>query len=196
MNQDSTNEMLKLLRALAERNFGRQPRTPADFKLLSMRIAMACAGETVSESTLKRLWGYVNYPHVPNYASLTALARYVGFKDWDDFLAHAVSPTASDSGFLGNEADFGRQLQVGDEVRVEWNPDRVCVLRRIGTNEYAVVSAQNCKLAVGDTFFCDLLAERRPMLCRTVIRADKTLPDYVAGRISGLTSVVKITPED
>jgi len=153
-------------------------------------VGMACDGETVSESTLKRLWGYVNYPHVPNRVSLTVLARYAGFKDWDDFLDHAARPTASDSAFLGNEADMGRRLAVGDEVRVEWNPDRACVLRRIGTDEYEVVAADGCKLCVGDTFFCDLLAERQPMLCRNVMRGGKSLPDYVAGRMSGLTAVV------
>lgn len=72
--------------------------TPKDFDCLRNSIYEECH-EMVSVSTLKRLWGYNRYDNTPRKSSLNPIARYVGFRDWDDFLQHdsvveeLVSPT-------------------------------------------------------------------------------------------------------
>lgn len=72
--------------------------TPKDFDYLRNCIYEDCH-EMVSISTLKRLWGYNRYDNTPRKSSLNPIARYVGFRDWDDFLQHdsvieeLVSPT-------------------------------------------------------------------------------------------------------
>ena len=59
--------------------------TPKDFEYLRDSIYEECH-EMVSISTLKRLWGYNKYANTPRKSSLNPIARYVGFRDWDDFL--------------------------------------------------------------------------------------------------------------
>ena len=59
--------------------------TPKDFEYLRDSIYEECH-EMVSISTLKRLWGYNKYDNTPRKSSLNPIARYVGFRDWDDFL--------------------------------------------------------------------------------------------------------------
>ena len=66
---------------------GRRMLTPKDFEFLRNSIYEECH-EMVSISTLKRLWGYNRYDNTPRLSSLNPIARYVGFRDWDDFLQH------------------------------------------------------------------------------------------------------------
>jgi len=61
-----------------------------DFSVLSKSIHEE-TGTLLSVSTLKRLSGRVNYSSKPNSNTLDALAKYVGFNDWRDFLKNVES---------------------------------------------------------------------------------------------------------
>lgn len=78
---------IQRLREAVESVAGRRMHTPKDFDFLRERIFEECH-EMVSVSTLKRLWGYNRYEGSPRVSSLNPIARYVGFRDWDDFLQH------------------------------------------------------------------------------------------------------------
>ena len=62
--------------------------TPKDFDFLSERIFEE-VHEKVSSTTLKRIWGYLQNDNTPRSTSLNILANYVGYADWDNFLASA-----------------------------------------------------------------------------------------------------------
>ena len=74
-----------LLKESAEQKVGRRMTTPKDFEYLRDCIYEECH-EMLSISTLKRLWGYNKYDNTPRKSTLNPIARYVGFRDWDDFL--------------------------------------------------------------------------------------------------------------
>ena len=76
---------IQRLREAVETVAGRRMLTPKDFDYLRNCIYEKCH-EMVSISTLKRLWGYNRYENTPRKSSLNPIARYVGFRDWDDFL--------------------------------------------------------------------------------------------------------------
>jgi hypothetical protein len=65
-------------------------RTPKDFDFLSEQIFVKLH-ETVSPTTLKRLWGYLQEQSVPRQSTLDVLAQFVDFKDWDAFCSQMVS---------------------------------------------------------------------------------------------------------
>lgn len=75
------------LRQMIEQSIGRSVTTPADFVFLRETISVRCQ-DTLSDSTLKRIWGYVKGYGSTNAATLSLLARCVGFRDWQDFLQH------------------------------------------------------------------------------------------------------------
>ena len=86
------NEQLETLKRLIEQTIGRKVKSPKDFTFLASRI-FDKMGETLSTSTLKRLWGYL-----PGYATirpstLDLLARFVGYSDWDQFLEQQQQQT-------------------------------------------------------------------------------------------------------
>jgi hypothetical protein len=55
-----------------------------DFEKLSERF-LHKTGTMLSITTLKRLWGKVQYNSTPNAATLNALAKFVGYDDWRTF---------------------------------------------------------------------------------------------------------------
>lgn len=58
----------------------------SDFDNLSQKIFEA-THVMLSSSTLKRIWGKVQYKSTPNRATLDALAQFAGYKTWRDFIA-------------------------------------------------------------------------------------------------------------
>lgn len=61
--------------------------TDYDFKLLKKEIH-SCSGISISTHTLKRLFGKIKYKsdYSPQHATRDALAQFIGFDSWEDFL--------------------------------------------------------------------------------------------------------------
>src|SRR5580693_606006 len=55
-----------------------------DFDTLSDKI-FEVTGVTLSQTTLKRIWGKVKYDSAPTVTTLDTLARFLGFEHWRDF---------------------------------------------------------------------------------------------------------------
>jgi len=97
---DIKPEDVERLKAAVELKCGRKILTPKDFYFLSTYIVEQ-QHETVSVSTLKRLWGYIQTSSVPRRSTLNVLSRLLGFPDWDTFCLNAQnlgqldSPTSS-----------------------------------------------------------------------------------------------------
>ena len=83
----STNIIPELnwLLELVKKEYGRDISTTTDFESLSVIIEKK-TGELLSSSTLKRLYGYVSLRPIPRKSTLDILARYVGWKSYDNFL--------------------------------------------------------------------------------------------------------------
>lgn len=77
-------DKLALLLESLEQRFGHKPQAPREFEKLSSLIHNI-TGESVSASTLKRLWGYDKNRCSPYRYTLDILARYVGYDGVQDF---------------------------------------------------------------------------------------------------------------
>lgn len=76
------------LRKKVEEKFGFTPVAKRHYELLSEAI-FESTHEQISSTTLRRLWGYqeVGQQSSVRRFTLTILARYAGYKDYDDFLS-------------------------------------------------------------------------------------------------------------
>ncbi|GAB4011771.1 hypothetical protein GCM10028808_26150 [Spirosoma migulaei] len=59
--------------------------TSVDFENLQQRI-LDETGVSLSASTLRRIWGRVDYQHLPSTTTLNTLAQFAGYADWRTFL--------------------------------------------------------------------------------------------------------------
>ena len=68
--------------------------TNQDFDLLSEKI-YEVTGVTLSQTTLKRIWGKVKYDSAPTVTTLNTLAKFIGFENWRDFRQKKTAQTAT-----------------------------------------------------------------------------------------------------
>ena len=85
IEQDKQEQALAKLRDKIEETIGRKMKTPKDFDFLSEQV-FEKLHETVSATTLKRIWGYLSETSVPRISTLDILSQYVGYTDWASFM--------------------------------------------------------------------------------------------------------------
>ncbi|MDQ6480112.1 hypothetical protein [Dyadobacter sp. LHD-138] len=62
----------------------------SDFENLNQLI-LDKTGVSLSVSTLRRIWGRVEYNHLPSVTTLNTLAKFAGFEDWRNFMKKNAS---------------------------------------------------------------------------------------------------------
>ena len=185
MKPDETN--ILHLREMVEKSVSRKIKTPADFQFLTGVIQERCK-ETLGVTTLKRIWGYVEGYDTTRYSTLSVLARCVGFRDWDDFLANHDRAGESSNPVLGR-ALHPEEIPEEGLVRITWSPDRRVLLRHLGEGNFMVMESENSKLKPGDSFSYSCFVIGEPLYLDNFVRGDNPPTLFVVGNKGGLTEV-------
>lgn len=145
---------ITLLRQCVEKSADHPIATSNDFIFLSGEI-QGRLKETLSVSTLKRLWGYVDGYTTVRVTTLDILARFVGFPDWETFVSdYCEVESVQSSHRVTNPSLYANELNADDQVEICWNPNRRCVLTYLGDNKFSVSQSENAKMKAGDSFLC------------------------------------------
>lgn len=147
--------------------------------------------EYISETTLKRLWGYLNENVSTRKTSLSIIVRALGFADWNDFLArNDIDPSEkmipSNPNF-GDRINVVKDLQKGDRVMLYWYPGRECLVEYTGGIDFKVIESTKTRLSPGDTFSTHLILEGHPLYLSNLVKENKKgeSTDYICGKIHG-----------
>lgn len=97
MNEINTQEeaLSRLLRRVEEK-VGREMKTPKDFEFLSAQI-FELTRRTISVSTLKRIWGYIDSYKSVRESTLDLLAQFAGYDNFHHFCQAETESTAEES---------------------------------------------------------------------------------------------------
>lgn len=180
-------EIVELL-SLVEQKYSKNLCTTTDFEEFSLYLQRQL-GNSISSSTLKRLWGYVNDNHVPRAGTLDILARYLDYTSFSAFCKDLKCRNASSSSFIS-----AKQLQIqtmcpGDEVEIGWSPNRYVRLLYQGDAKFEVIEADQTKLQRGDQFEAVGFIMGYPLQIAYVLRDGVKTPPFVAGYNGGLTFI-------
>lgn len=178
------------LRMDIERELKRRIRTPYDFEFLAGAI-WERLHENISPTTLKRLWGYIDGADTTRRTTLCLLSRFLGFDDWEAYLASLAARTDVESETFAGEGLHIDDLLPDDLVEVTWLPNRRCVFRYLGNAHFLVTEAENAKLHVGDRFETACFILGKPMYLDHLVRNNEPPTAYVAGSKNGLLTVSK-----
>lgn len=182
---DASN-MTRALCSGVEQAVGRQLRTPKDFDWLSERI-YARSGELLSRNTLRRIWGNMQDGTQPRSSTLSILARFLGYADFDAFGRQSLSEGIdASSPVMNRRLAVGAGLVRGDRLRLTWLPDRVCDVVYNGSLHFSVIDSKNTRLKEGDTFLCGLIIEGEPLYIDEWQHGDMPSVAYVCGKKSGV----------
>lgn len=180
----STEELLNLCSSI-EDTIGRKMQTPKDFKHLSEEIFNR-VHSLISPSTLMRLWGYIESDVKPRVSTLNQLARFVGFRDLQDFLQMDHKNRQS-SVVICRHLNVSTDIQRGQKLRLRWLPDRVCDIIYRGNLSFEVIRSEHTGLKKGATFMCPLIIEGEPLYLDNVVQYDIPGSGYVCGKRNGVT---------
>lgn len=186
MTDNENYEYYERLKRELIAKIGRTMESPIDFVYLANTINSE-SKEKISETTLKRFFGYITPASDLRTSSLSVMARFLGYSGWKTFCEDA-----SESKFLADKSISTNDLNPGDCVRFEWKPDRICVAEYLGENRFLVTQAERCKLEVGDQFTAtEFLLNNPLMLCelKQVRLPNATPKSYIAGFKTGLTAL-------
>lgn len=181
------SQYIMLLRTLVEEAADHRVSTTTDFAFLSGCI-QGRLKQTLSVSTLERIWGYVDGYQSIRENTLNVLARFVGFASWRSFVNdYCEVPSAASSHRVLSPALLAADVPDGGRVRLCWNPGRDVVLLHLGDGCWRVESSVGSKLRVGDTFRCDRFILGHPVYLEELRQEGKEACYYVAGNKGGLT---------
>lgn len=169
-----------------ENKINRSIKYPSDFEFLSSVIDETTR-ERLSISTLKRIWKYVNSDHDPRESTLTTLARFIGFTDWDAYRIDLFRRGALRDESLQTQQIRTNCLMEGDTIFIGWDSDSNCKIKYLGDNKFEVLEASDEKIQDGDTFNAVSFNISRPLIITNLIQRDFSYKNYMTAEDGGLT---------
>ena len=127
------------LKSLVEQKYGKLLATTTDFEEFSFFLERH-TGYSVSASTLKRLYGYVNDDHKPRMMTLDILSQYIEHKNYMEFKQWLKTSTRYNSSFFKASQLVSSDLKKGAEVAIGWSPNRILRLRYLGESTYEILA--------------------------------------------------------
>lgn len=180
----------RLLEAVGQ-TFGSKPSCPTDFDSLSLAVFRSVK-RTISSSTLKRLWGYISDQSGTSVSTLTLLSKYVGYRDWDDFIKRSKATgnlPYDESGFSMGQILACDTLPVGTVVKADWAGGKSCTVRKIASpRRFVVIDSKNIKLKSDDMVTLDSIAILRPFIALECVRGEEHMGNYIGAKQSGIKS--------
>lgn len=180
---NKTSPEIAELKKQIEASVKRKMKTPTDFIFLSGAV-WDHTHETMSPTTLKRLWGYIEGADKTRNSTLEILSRFLGFTNWEEFV-ESISQEGNSDEVLSPHIKAS-ELKKGDLVKVSWRPNRRCTFRYLGKEQFVVEEAENSKLKVGDTFCCSLFILGEPLYLSRLVQDNNSPIDFVVGNKGGL----------
>ncbi|WP_140936629.1 hypothetical protein [Sphingobacterium lumbrici] len=158
--------------------------TPSDFQDLSVGIFKETK-DSISVSTLKRLWGYIPRREKVRKSTLDILSRYLGYENFEAFCQ--VRSSDIESAFLSNSVISASDLTVGIELEIGWLPNRLCRIKYQGDNKFLILKAEYTRLISGTVFESPIIALNQPLLMNILTGTFTEEKPYVIGKKTGLT---------
>lgn len=160
--------------------------TPKDFEFLRERL-YARLHILVSRTTLMRLWGYVDEGVTPRKGTLDILAQFLGYQDWGGYCQNSLLPKEQQSSpIMSRQLSVAKELNVGEHLRLTWQPDRVCDIEYLGDLLFRVIASENTRLKPGNTFECSIIIEGEPLYLDHLKQGTQQAISYVCGKKSGV----------
>ena len=185
---------LNFLQPKIEERFGEPLLYSQQCEALSQSI-LDYTGETVSETTLKRIFGFSNRKVNPRKSTLDSIAHYLGYLNWASLNdEYEGAPSISD--FMEVEEVKSDQLNPGKRILISYLPNRKLVLEFLEGNKFKVISAFKSKLLPGDVLTISQIYKDFELIVSNVEREGKDLGGYVAAKETGITSLEILDPID
>lgn len=183
------DQNITILRSMVEATVDHRLSTSSDFAFLAGCI-QGRLRQSVSVSTLERIWGYVKGYQSVRESTLSILAQFVGYPDWKTFVSdYCDVPSARSSHRVVADSLFSADVPVGGYMAIEWNPGRRVILCQLDFGLWRVENSIKSKLKAGDTFKCLRFTMNQPLYLEDYHHGDENWGLFVVGNRGGITHI-------
>ena len=190
-NEKALEELRNRIRSVAK--FNDKALSPHDFKDLQLSIKVKVQNSSITDKTLKLFFGYdrTDDNSLVRLYTLDVLSQYVGFENWNAFLEHSKLLSGEGSGDFVGEEICSNDLNIGEMLHIEWNPNRKSLLKYLGYLRFEITETENSKWQVGDNFSCKHFILGKPLYVDDLNDKNGNLKSkmFVVGGKGGLTVV-------
>ncbi len=197
MNIESNIPQIVSLRKCVELRFGKSVTIHNDFVLLVADIETALR-EHISESTLERVWNYsTRSNNTVSLRTLNVLAQYGADCSWEKFCEKLKEDEGLESDMFNVESVLTSNLTPGNRLRIGWLPNRLCIIRYLGENNYIAEVCENSTMQEGDTFSCLQFSLGKEAILSNFKKCNSDSPgvSYVIGIKNGITTLKIVKDE-
>ncbi|MGM9846854.1 MAG: hypothetical protein ACI31F_02770 [Muribaculaceae bacterium] len=173
-----------------EQALNRKFKTSKDFEYLRQQIYIRLH-ELIGHNTLKRIWGIIDDGVSPRTSTLDILAKFLGYKDYNAFASKSGEQIDNSSPVFSRCINVEDDLEIGDEIRLIWLPNRICDAKYTGGNNFTVIYSENTRLRSGDTFRCAAIIEGEPLYISNLVQGSMPPVSYVCGKKTGVRYELK-----
>lgn len=145
-------------------------------------------GQSLSTTTLKRLLGFVSGSAQPRSSTLDIIAQYIGYPNYK-LLEQDLGENNEISEFRPVENISSDDLEMGEQIQVTYNPNRIILMTYLGNNLYLINESRGSKLLKGDKLLISGFYIGFELLIYDVERSGKHLGSYIAAKQGGLTCI-------
>ena len=178
------------LRERIENKLGKTLNTHSDFVELTSLIELELR-QHISESTLERVWNYSTRGYdTVSLRTLNVLSNYAIGSNWNAFCDLLMKENKIESEVFNLEVISTQDLNIGDKVRIGWLPNRICVVRYLGENNFVAEHCENSTMKEGDTFVCHQFILGKELVMSD-FRQSPNNPEkvYIVGKEHGITTL-------
>lgn len=175
-----------------EKKLGQHLRYPSDYEYLACDIEKVTK-RRLSINTLKRLFGLIKCVNAPRLYTLDTIAAYLEYENWDAYQFSLPKEV-----FVNTIKEYRNNpiielhsdhLSHGQKVVFQYYPDRIVEVEYLGKKQYRVAQSSNSMLKVDDIVEVQGFHVGYPLLIPCLVRKGISLGRFLAGEISGLTSL-------
>lgn len=177
------------IKKVVEEQYGQTVRYPVECDALASDISK-CTGRSISASTIKRLWGFIDGATSARSYTLDTLAEYCGHGCFDD-LVDSFNPMSNSKPSPIKVLAID-ELEVGTKVVVTFGKGRLSLFVR-DNRSFEVKSGQDCQLKEGDTFTCIRIEVGLPIFICDWCNAEENMGSYTIAKLTGVSSISFIT---
>jgi hypothetical protein len=179
------------IKEVVEKRYGQSVRYPVECEALASDISK-CTGRTISASTIKRLWGFIDGASSARSYTLDTLAEYCDYGCFED-LVQSFNPMepASQKNIKILSMD---EITVGNEITIFFGSKGHLKLALNNARSFLVLDSSDCDLKEGDIFNCVKIEVGLPMFIRDWCRRELNLGSYTIAKLTGVSSI-SVTPK-
>ena len=173
-----------------EHKYGSTVRYPVECDALAEEISKT-TGRSISSSTIKRLWGFIEGASAARSYTLDTVAEYCGHSCFDD-LIESFNPTdyvkKAPITFL-----LTKDIPVGREIFFTFGGEASLNMKLDENHSYRVLESNNCELVAGDVFECVKIEVGLPVFIYNWHRGTEHIGSTVLAKLTGVISI-SMTP--